>query len=268
MQLVLRAYDRKAVLKSESLPVKRLWELMESGGLWDRSKVRAGLHESADVYSRETVVARLESLVQEGHGEESLHYLRGADPPTLVTLRRAHWPVISSEEAVQLREDMVRYLTYGLWQAPEDTLAHALALLSGRDDAAVLVSGLESMSELQEILTAVADEHAFAEAYGPIVRQGLGHAGAQVDDATLAQELTRLGQLLAPVQRLLRGAADAGLAVIVYHEELKGGDALTCHIAAAMQGEGPLVAENKQSIEGAYNGVVYSNGNGDSSDER
>ena len=91
---------------------------------------------------------------------------------------------------------------------------------------------------------------------------------AQVDDAMLAQELTRLGQLLAPAQRLLRGAADAGLAVIVYHEHLKGGDALTRHLAAAMQGEEPLVTENRQSIEGAYDGVVYSNGNGDLSEER
>ncbi len=268
MQLVLRAYDAKGVLRAESLPVKRLWTLMEAGGLWDRSKARAGLHEHADVYARETVVARLESLVQEGYGDQSLYYLRGANPPTLATLRRPHWPVIGEDEAIQLREDLVRYLTYGLWQAPEEVVAHAIALLTGRGDAAVLIGGLQGTGELQAVLSTVEDENAFADAYGPTVREGLRQAGVPVDDAALAQELARLVQLLAPVRRLVRGAADAGLAVIVYHEEAKRSDALTRHIAAAMQVEEPQMPVNDEPATDAPDGVVYSNGYGESPDDR
>ena len=183
MQLILRAYDRKAVLRAESLPVQQLWTTMNAGGLWDRSKVRAGLHEQADVFARETIIARLESLVQEGYGDHSLHYLRGADKPTLVTLRRAHWPVIGEDEAVQLREDMVRYLTYGLWQAPEEVVARALGMLTGRDDAAALLSSPGSAGELQELLSAGEDHDRFVEVYGPTVRAGLRRSGTPVDEA-------------------------------------------------------------------------------------
>ena len=237
MQLVLRAYDRKAVLRAESLPVQRLWTLISSGGLWDRSKVRGGLGEPADVFARETIIARLESLVQEGHGDESLHHLRGAEPPTLTTLRRAHWPVIGEAEAVQLREDMVRYLTYGLWQAPEDVLAHVLGLLTGRDDAAVMVSSLGNTSELQEILTDFENKDMFVETYGDTVRQGLRRAGIPDDDEALARELDRAEKLLSPILRLMRGAAAADLAVIEYHDEPRLGDGLTRHLAATMREE-------------------------------
>src|SRR5260370_17618600 len=105
MDLVLRAYDEAAVNQAESLPVRQLWTLLESGGLWDSSKVRVGLTETADVYSRETVVARLESLVQEGHAEHSLRRLRGSGPRDLAPTPRAPWPVIHEEEALHLTHD-------------------------------------------------------------------------------------------------------------------------------------------------------------------
>ncbi len=263
MQFVLRAYDRKAVFRAESLPVQQLWTTLSGSGLWDRTKVRVGLREQPDVYARETVVARLESLVQEGHGDQSLHYLRGADPPTLASLRRAHWPVIGEEEAVLLREDMVRYLTYGLWQAPEDVLGHALGLLTGRGDASVMVSSIGSTGELQEILSAVEDRDGFAEAYGPTIQEGLRSAGLPADDATLAQELGRLEEMLAPVQGLLRGAASSGLAVIVYREEPGAGDGLSRHIASAMRDEEAGEPAENAPTSDAYDDVVYSNGRGE-----
>jgi hypothetical protein len=253
------------VLRAEFLPVQRLWTNMNAGGLWDRSKVRVGLHEQQDVYARETIISRLESLVQEGYGEQSLHTLRGADPPTLATLRRAHWPIIPADEAVQLREDMVRYLTYGLWQAPEEVVAHALGLLTGRGDAAVMVSSLGGTGELQDILSVVENHPRFAEVYGPTVREAMRRAGMPVDDEALAQELNRLEELLTPVQRLIRDAAGVDLAVIVYHEESRGGDGLTRHIAAEMGSEETGEPAREAPAIGSADDVVYSNGHGEPS---
>jgi hypothetical protein len=240
---------------------------MNSGGLWDRSKLRDGLGEPADVFARETIVARLESLVQEGHGDESLHHLRGAEPPTLTTLRRAHWPVIGEDEAVQLREDMVRYLTYGLWQAQEDILAQVLGLLTGRDDAAVMVSHLGTTGELQEIVSAVEDKDGFVETYGGNVRQALRRAGMPDDDEALARELDRSEKLFRPLLGLIRGAATAELAVIVYHDEPRLGDGLTHHLAATMRDEEKWVPASGPMASGSYDDVVYSNGYGEPSGE-
>jgi hypothetical protein len=36
MEWVLRAYDHARVLYEETLTVRRLWTLLESGGTWDR----------------------------------------------------------------------------------------------------------------------------------------------------------------------------------------------------------------------------------------
>src|SRR5579859_6101124 len=139
MNLVLRAYDHESVLRAETLPVQRLWTLLESGGMRDAAKERAGLTAQADVWARETVVSRLEALVQEGYGDLYLARLRGAEPPDLQTLRRPHWPPIRAQEAVDLREDLVRYLTYGLWQAPEESVAHALGALTNQPDISFLL---------------------------------------------------------------------------------------------------------------------------------
>jgi hypothetical protein len=234
MHIVLRAYDHLTVLRAELLPVQRLWALLGSDGLRDKTKVRAGLHDPGDAFAREAVAARLESLVQEGQAENSLRYLRGGEPATLVTLRRAHWPVIPLEEAVALREDLVRYLTYGLWQAPEEVVAGALATLTGSSDASFLLGGSAATGRLREVLESVDDDEAFAARYGPVVSETLRAAGKPVDDLALTAELARLGQLLGPVRRLLRGAESASLRVLAY-QDTPGGDGLTRCLAAAFQ---------------------------------
>jgi hypothetical protein len=234
MELVLRAYDNLAVRRAESLPVRQLWTLLESGGLWDVSKVRAGLDEKPDVYARETIVARLESLVQEGYGEASLRHLRGGEPPDLATLRRRHWPAIDEVEAVQLREDFVRYLTYGLWQAPEELVAHALGVLTGKSDTTFLVGGIRATEGLQGVLDVVEDEHAFAAKFGGAVQAALARAGSVSDGDAVERELVNFGQLLGPLRRLLRGAHDAGLSVIAYQDE-PGGEGLARYLESEME---------------------------------
>ena len=229
MDLVLRAFDQQAVARAETLPVRQLWTVLETGGMRDKAKVRVGLGAQEDPYARETVVARLESLVQEGYGEESLSRLRGGDPIDLAALRRAHWPPIDAEEAVDLHEDLVRYLTYGLWSAPEEAVAHALALLTGRPDATFLLGNPEATEGLQEILATIGDDARFAERYGSAVRADLAKRGTATDDAVL-DELSAVQILLGPAARLLQGARDAGLRTIVYQQQ-PGSDGLTAAVA-------------------------------------
>ena len=233
MELVLRAYDHDAVQRAESLPVQELLTVLERGGLRDAGKARVGLSAQEDIYARETVVSRLEGLVQEGYSEQSLAGLRAAEPPDTFP-RRLHGAVIDAEEAVALREDLVRYLTYGLWRAPEETIAHALAVLTGQPDSAFLLGSPGATSGLQEVLNVVQDDAAFAERYSARVRAALGQAGNVRDDAALQRELTSYQQLLGPVSRLLHAAHQTGLRVIAYQDE-PGGDGLTRFLAQDME---------------------------------
>ncbi len=237
MDLVLRAYDHETVLRAESLPVERLWTLLGSGGIRDAAKAGVGLTVQPDVFARETVVSRLEALIQEGYGPESLARLRGAEPTDLATLRRHNWPAITAEEAVALREDLVRYLTYGLWRAPELTIARALAVLTGRDDAAFLLGSAEATAALHDVLDAVADDDAFAARYSAAVRASL----PRTDEATLRQELARLQQLLGPANRLMRDVHRFALRVIAYQDD-QGGDGLTRFLTE----EPPEAVESRQ----------------------
>ncbi|MDB5057398.1 MAG: hypothetical protein JWO59_870 [Chloroflexi bacterium] len=266
MELVLRAYDHETVERAESLPVKRLWTLLESGGIRDASKVRVGLSAQADVYAREAVVARLEALVQEGYGESSLKRLRGGEPIDLATLRRAHWPAIGEVEAVELREDLVRYLTYGLWRAPEEVVARALGMLTGTTDTAFLVGGAAATAGLQQVLDSVGDEQAFAAKFGEAVRSALERSGGRPDDEAVAQELARLGQLLGPLSRLVHGARDAGMRVIAYQDK-QGGEGLTRFLAAELGGEGSEVYVDAGEAAGAFEGLEHRNGHGEEVEE-
>lgn len=241
MDLVLRAFDQQAVMRAEKLPVRQLWTVLETGGMRDKAKVRAGLDAPEDPYARETVVARLESLIQEGYGEESLTRLRGGDPIDLAALRRAHWPAIDAVEAVELHEDLVRYLTYGIWSAPEEGVAHALAVLTGQSDAAFLLGNPEAAGGLQEILDTIGDDARFAERYGAAVHADLARRSKATDDAVHA-ELSALQRLLGPAARLLQGAREVGLRTVVYQQQ-PGSDGLTAVLAQELQPGGSRRAD-------------------------
>ena len=148
MEVVLRAYDHETVERAEDMPIQSLWTVLAAGGLRDSGKVRAGLHAQVDVYARETIIARLEALIQEGYRDASLRTLRGGAPLDLTTLRKKHWPAISEQEAVDLREDLVRYETFGLWRAPEEIVARALGELTGRPDVVFLLGSNTARSGL------------------------------------------------------------------------------------------------------------------------
>jgi hypothetical protein len=220
--------------------------------------VRAGLHAQADVYARETIIARLEALVQEGYRDTSLRVLRGDTPPDLVTLRKKHWPAISEQEAVDLREDLVRYETFGLWRAPEESVARALGELTGRPDAVFLLGSAAARSELLSVLEVVEDERIFGERFGPAVRAFLSKGSRRPSEQAVQQELASLGQLLAPVARLLHGAHETGLRVIAYQDQ-PGGDGLTRFLAGELQHPAPVEAEVRATD--AYGGAAQRNGN-------
>jgi hypothetical protein len=263
MELVLRAYDHEALDRAERLPARRLWTLLESGGLRDAAKSRAGLTAELDVFARETIVARMEALVQEGYGEESVRRLRGGEPIDLATLRRAHWPAIGQEEAVELREDMVRYFTYGLWRALEAVVAHALSMLTGASDAAFLLGGSAATAGLQAVLDSVDDETVFAARYGDAVGTALKQAGGRADDEAVAAELARLGQLFGPVSRLLRAANATSLRVIAY-QDVPGGDGLTRFLRADMQSDDAGAFAQTEDVADTYGGIERGNGHDDS----
>lgn len=231
MELVLRAYDHAEVLRAEALPVERLWQLLEGGGLRDPARQRAGLGTEPDLWARETVVARLESLMQEGYGGEPLERLRGATPRDRAQQRQRHWPPISREEAVALREDMVRYLTYGLWQAPEAMVARALAMLTEQPDAALLLGHPGMTAKIQAVLDTIDDDRRFAERFGGAVARALGSQGLPRHEAAVRDQVQHVQVLLGPAARLLRAAPEAGLRVIAYQDE-PGGNGLTTFLAS------------------------------------
>jgi hypothetical protein len=218
MDLVLRAYDHHALLRAEAEPVERLWTLLGSGGFRDKAKAGAGLTAPLDPFARETVASRLESLIQEGYGAASLARLRGAEPLDLATLRRRQWPAIPPREAVELREDLVRYLTYGLWQAPELTLAQILALLTARPVGDILQGSAGTVEALEEVIDAVTDDAAFAARFATAVRAGLAEQGRPADYASVRHELAILQQSLGPAGRLLLDARRVDLRVICYQD--------------------------------------------------
>lgn len=233
MDLVLRAYDHQALLRAELEPVERLWTLLEHGGMRDAAKTGAGLTAPLDPFARETVASRLETLIQEGYGEGSLERLRGAEPLDLATLRKRHWPVIRRKEAVDLREDLVRYLTYGLWQAPEMVIAEALALLTARPAATFLQGSAGAREILDEVLDAVADDAAFTDRFATTVRAGLAERGDPADYAAVRHELAALQQMFGPASRLLRDGRRLDLRVICYQDSQEG-DGLARFLDAEM----------------------------------
>jgi len=240
MDLVVRAYDHEAVLRAERMPVQRLWTVLESGGMRDVAKARVGLIAPADVFARETVVARLEGLLQEGYAEISLIQLRGVEPPEMLSQRppvdmgqgvevrhdhgafHPHWPAIGPEEAVALREDLVRYLTYSLWRAPEAAVARTLGLLLNTPDLGMLMGEGAGARGLREVLDAAEDQARFAEEFGQTVRAGLARSGAQPSDVELNTELHSLAHFLAPISLLLRDARAVSLRVIAYQDDPDG----------------------------------------------
>jgi hypothetical protein len=244
MDLVLRAYDQQALLRAESEPVERLWALLEHGGMRDATKAGAGLTAPLDPFARETVASRLESLIQEGYGEASLARLRGGEPLDLATLRRRQWPAISPREAVDLREDLVRYLTYGLWQEPELVIAQALALLTGRPAGDFLQGSSGATEALNEVIEAVWDDAEFTARYATAVRAGLAEQGRPADYAAVRHELSVLEQTFGPASRLLHDSRRLDLRVICYQDG-PDGDGLTRFLATEMtQGDVHPAREN------------------------
>ncbi len=216
MDLILRAYDHTAVARAEDQPLERLLTLLENAGLRDAAKQGAGLDAPEDPFAREALAARVESLIQEGYGPETLAHLRGDEPPDLATLRRPHWPAIASDEAVALREDLVRYLTYGLWEAPEATVAQALATLTGMPESRFLQGGETVTEALRQVMDAVADDDAFATRFTAPVHAALAARGVPADEASVTHTLASIQLLLGPAGRLLRAARRFNLRVIAY----------------------------------------------------
>jgi hypothetical protein len=223
--------------------------ILESGGLRDRAKQRAGLSTEPDLWARETVVSRLEALVQEGYGSESLARLRGAAPPD-PGLRLRHGPPISPEEAVALREDMVRYLTYGLWRSPEELVARALAVLTEEPAATFMLSNPRATAGLQAVLDTIDDDARFAERFGPTVGRALARQGQPHDQPAERQELQRLQVLLGPAARLLRDAQAVGLRVIAY-QDTADGEGLTAFLAQDLDRGEPAPSAHRQNGSGS-----------------
>jgi hypothetical protein len=115
-------------------------------------------------------------------------------------------------------------------------VAHALGVLTGRNDTTFLVGGAAATAGIQEVLDAVDDERVFAVRYSGAVRAALLRAGSSADGAAIERELAHFGQLLGPVRRLLRGAHAAGLRVIAYQDG-PSGDGLTRFLKADMETE-------------------------------
>jgi hypothetical protein len=259
MELVLRAFDQAAVDRAERLPVNRLWTLLQSGGMRDAATARVGLDAEVDVFARETIAARMESLIQEGHGDESVRRLRGGEPLDLATLRRAHWPALDQEEAVELREDLVRYFTYGIWRAPEGVVARALALLTGQSDTTFLIGGVAATSELQTLFDVVGDEGTFRARYEPAVRMAVKQSGERAEHEAVDREIARLGQLFGPLSRMLHGARETDLRVIAY-QDTPGGDGLTRFLTADMRTDDADTLQSFNDVGSAYEPDENTNG--------
>jgi hypothetical protein len=225
MDLVLRAYDYMAVTRAETMPVAHLLAALRGGGLRSAEKRRAGLDAEEDVYARETIVERLEGLIQENRGEASLASLR-ATPPESAAPIPLHGPVIDAEEAIALREDLVRSLTYGLWREREELVTRVLHSVTGRADTTLLLGGAAAFAEVQSVLDIAEDDVALMARFGASVQSALAGAGEPSDDQAVRRQLAVCGQVLGPIARLLRGAHAAALRVIAYRDE-PGGDGLT-----------------------------------------
>ena len=234
MDLVLRAYDHLAVARAETLPVARLLDALNRGELRSPAKQRAGLHTEEDVFARETVIERLESLIQENRGEMSLASLRTptAAGPGPGSPQDA---AIDAQEGLALREDLVRVLTYGLWRAPESVVSHVLGIVSGREDAAPLLGDPGSFTELTTALEVAQDDEAFAARFGQSARASLKAARKPADPSAVTRELTACQQVLGPIARLLHGARTEGLRVIAYQDE-PGADGLTLFLSHDQEG--------------------------------
>jgi hypothetical protein len=161
------------------------------------------------------VAARLEALMQEGYGDDSLAHLRAPAPVLREGVHRGHWPPIAREEAVALREDLVLYHTYGLWHAPLTGVARAL---NGRiSDTG---SDLYQPSEAQggtwwDALDEVEDQEMFLNRFGPAIR-AQATAGDRAVEQQVQTALTEAWALLAPAARLVQAARETGLRVIGY----------------------------------------------------
>ncbi|MGH2344672.1 MAG: hypothetical protein ACRDG4_05565, partial [Chloroflexota bacterium] len=174
---------------------------------------------------RETIAERLEGLIQENQGEKSLKMLRaepaeGAGPVPL------HGAAIDPDEAIDLREDLVRTLTYGLWRAPETAVSHVLGMITGRPDPTALLGGPDAFTELESVLEIAQDDEAFAVRFGERVQADLKRAGKPADVDAVRRELAICGQVLGPIARLRNGARAGNLRVIAYQDE-PGRDGLT-----------------------------------------
>lgn len=249
MDVVLRAYDAAAVWRAEQMPVERLLTALQRGALRSGEKRRVGLDAEEDVYARETIAERLEGLIQENRGEKSLAALSGVgeEDAFSIPFRGA---VIDAEEAVALREDLVRYLTYGLWRAPEATLARVLTVVSGQPTPAGVLGGPGAFAQLRSVLDIAQDDPAFAAQFGEAARALLVKEGKGADPQAVGRELAACQQVLGPIARLLKGAAAVGLRVIAYQDE-PGGEGLTRFLAQDQEG-----SENPPPAETGGNGHI------------
>ncbi len=229
MDLVLRAYDADAVARAETVPVELLLVALRRGALREADKRRVGLDADEDIYARETIAERLEGLIQENHGAASLKMLAAA-PSKEAGPVPLHGAAIDADEALALREDLVRTLTYGLWRAPEAVISHVLSIVTGRPDPAPLLSEPEAFAELESVLAIAQDDEAFAARFGERIRADLARAKKLADAAAVRRELATCGQVLGPIARLLKGARAGNLRVIAYQDE-PGRDGLTRFLA-------------------------------------
>ncbi len=229
MDLVLRAYDSATVARAEAMPVEQLLTALRRGALRATDKRRAGLEADEDIYARETIVERIEGLIQVDMGERSLASLSvtPAEGPGPIPL---HGAVIDADEAIALREDLVRNLTYGLWRAPEEVVSHILGVVVGQADPTRLLGDPTAFEDLQSVLDIAQDDEAFAARFGEAIRADLARAKRPADKVAVQQELTGFGQVLGPIARLLHAAHAVGLRVIAYLDE-PGADGLTHFLA-------------------------------------
>jgi hypothetical protein len=235
MDLVLRAYDSATVARAEAMPVEQLLTALRRGALRATDKRRAGLDADEDVYARETIAERLEGFIQENLGERSLASL-SAEPTEGPAPIPLHGAAIDADEAIALREDLVRTLTYGLWRAPEEVVSHILGVV-GHTDSTRLLGDPTAFAELQSVLDIAQDDEAFTARFGEAIRASLARAKRPTDQAAVRRELAAFGQVLGPIARLLHGAQAVGLRVIVYQDE-PGADGLT-HFLAQDRPESP-----------------------------
>lgn len=236
MDLVLRAYDHVQVTRAESLPVERLWSLLDGAGIRHRSWEGGPLQSGPDLWARETVSERLEALMQEGFGRMSLAELWNAEqsPP-----RRESWPPISLDEACALHEDLLRYLTYGLWTAPLEKVEDTLAVLNQHPEGQPDDADRSEVAKLKSVLDASEDSARFSALFSASTRHALSDGGDSALDAVVTARLDAARALMAPAAALIRAAEAKALRVIAY-ENARENDGLHRFVAAEFStgGEG------------------------------